>query len=158
ADDGGFISFEPNPEWRGEMSPSFDELIIRFIGDPNAQITALQNGEVDIIEPQPSADTLAAIEAFGGTLIQGSQLPSDHLDLTMNSEVFSDPAVREAFLRTIPRQQILDSIVTPVQADAEVLNSQMFVTNQPQYADAIAANGYSDFAEPDIERATELLA
>lgn len=158
ANDGGFISFEPNPNWRGENTPSFDELIIRFIGDPNAQITALQNQEVDIIEPQPSADTLAAIEAFGGTLIQGAQLSYDHLDLTMNSEVFSDPAVREAFLLTVPRQAILESIVTPVQPDAEVLNSQMFVTNQPQYADAIASNGYSDFAEPDIERATELLA
>jgi peptide/nickel transport system substrate-binding protein len=39
-----------------------------------------------------------------------------------------------------------------------VLNSQQFVTNQPQYEDAVAANGYSDFAEPDIARATELLA
>lgn len=157
ADDGGFISFEPNPEWRGEMQPSFDELIIRFIGDPNAQITALQNGEVHVIEPQPSADTIASIEAFGGTLIQGSQLSYDHLDLTFNSEVFSDPAVREAFLLTIPRQQILESIVTPVQPDAEVLNSQQFVTNQPQYEQAVAENGYADFAEPDIERARELL-
>lgn len=158
ADDGGFISFGLNPEWRGEMTPSFDELIIRFIGDPNAQISALQNGEVDVIEPQPSADTVAAIDGFGGTLIEGAQLSYDHLDLTFNSEVFSDPAVREAFLLTIPRQQILEAIVTPVQEDAEVLNSQQFVSNQPQYADAVAANGYSDFAEPDIERATELLA
>jgi peptide/nickel transport system substrate-binding protein len=158
ADDGGFISFEPNPEWRGEIAPSYDELIIRFIGDPNAQITALQNGEVQVIEPQPSADTIAAIEAFNGTLIQGSQLSYDHLDLNFGSEVFSDPVVREAFLLTIPRQQILESIVTPVQPDGEVLNSQQFVTNQPQYEDAVAANGYSDFAEPDIARATELLA
>lgn len=157
ADDGGFISFEPNPEWRGEEAPAFDELIIRFIGDPNAQITALQNGEVDVIEPQPSADTIAAIEAFGGTLIQGPQLSYDHLDLTFDSEVFSDPAVREAFLMTVPRQAILESIVTPIDPAAEVLNSQQFVANQPQYEDAVAANGYSDFAEPDIEGARALL-
>lgn len=157
ADDGGFISFERNPEWRGENAPAFDELIIRFIGDPNAQITALQNGEVDVIEPQPSADTIAAIEAFGGTLIQGPQLSYDHLDLTMNSEVFSDPAVREAFLKTVPRQAILESIITPIQPDAEVLNSQQFVQNQPQYQDAVAANGYADYAEPDIEGARALL-
>ncbi|MGC5077720.1 ABC transporter family substrate-binding protein [Agrococcus sp. DT81.2] len=158
ADDGGFISFEPNPEWRGEEAPAFDELIIRFIGDPNAQITALQNGEVDVIEPQPSADTVAAIEAFGGTLLQGAQLSYDHLDLTFNSEVFADPIVREAFLKTVPRQAILDAIVTPVDPEAEVLNSVQFVANQPQYADAVAANGYADFAEPDIEGARELLA
>ncbi|MCH1882590.1 ABC transporter family substrate-binding protein [Agrococcus sp. ARC_14] len=157
ADDGGFISFERNPEWRGEQAPSFDELILRFIGDPNAQITALQNGEVDVIEPQPSADTVSAIEAFDGTLIQGPQLSYDHLDLTFN-ETFADPAVREAFLLTIPRQAILEAVVTPVDPEAEVLNSQQFVANQPQYADAIAANGYSDYAEPDIARATELLA
>lgn len=158
AGDGGFISFEPNPEWRGEMKPSFGELIIRFIGDPNAQITALENGEVQVIEPQPSADTVSAIEAFGGTLIQGAQLSYDHLDLTFSSDgVFSDPAVREAFLLTVPRQQILEAIVTPVDPEAEVLNSQLFVTNQPQYADAVAVNGYSDFGEPDIDRARELL-
>lgn len=158
ADDGGYISFEPNPNWRGEMTPSFNELVIRFIGDANAQITALQNGEVQIIEPQPSADTIAAIEGFGGTLFQGSQLAYDHLDLTMSAEVFQDANVREAFLKTIPRQAILDSIVTPVQEDAEVLNSQQFVTNQEQYQDAISSNGYSDFAEPDIEGAQQLLA
>jgi peptide/nickel transport system substrate-binding protein len=158
ADDGGFISFERNPEWRGEQAPSFDELIIRFIGDPNAQITALQNGEVDVIEPQPSADTVTAIEAFGGTLIQGPQLSYDHLDLTLDAGPFTDPVVREAFLKTIPRQAILDAIVKPIQPDAEVLNSQQFVANQPQYEDAVAANGYADFAEPDIEGARELLA
>lgn len=158
ADDGGYVELSHNPEWRGENTPAYEKLIIRFIGDANAQVTALQNGEVDIIDPAASADTLAALEAAGATVEPGSQLSYDHLDLSFNRPVFQDPAVREAFLLTIPRQQILESIVTPLDPEAEVLNSQMFVGNQTQYGDAIAANGYDSFAEPDIARATELLA
>ncbi|WP_458933053.1 ABC transporter substrate-binding protein, partial [Enterococcus faecium] len=52
------ITLGKNPNYKGSMSPKYDQLIIRFIGDANAQVTALQNGEVQAIQPQPSADTL----------------------------------------------------------------------------------------------------
>ncbi|MFG6445251.1 ABC transporter family substrate-binding protein [Microbacterium sp. P06] len=151
------ITLEKNPEYKGEMSPAYDQLVIRFIGDANAQVTALQNGEVNAVQPQPSADTLAALEANGATVHAGDQLAYDHLDLSF-SGVFADANVREAFLKTIPRQQILESIVTPVNPDAEVLNSQIFLPTDAQYGDAVAASGYDAYTEPDIEGAKALLA
>ncbi|MGR9758743.1 hypothetical protein ACUOF5_23565, partial [Escherichia coli] len=87
---------------------------------------ALQNGEVQAIQPQPSADTLTALKNANATVHSGSQLSYDHVDLTF-AGVFADANVREAFLKTIPRQQILDSIITPINPDAEVLNSQIFL-------------------------------
>lgn len=156
AEDGGFISFEPNPNFGGDPV-QYSELIFSFIGDADAQVAALRNGEVDIIDPQPSADTLAALDAAGAELFTGDQLSYDHLDLNFGSEVFSDPEIREAFLLTIPRQQILDSLIVPINPDAEVLNSQLFIASQAQYEDAIAVNGYDRFDEPDIDAAIALL-
>ncbi|GAA2068224.1 ABC transporter family substrate-binding protein [Microbacterium hatanonis] len=150
------ITLEKNPEYKGTMSPAYDQLIIRFIGDPNAQVTALQNGEVNAIQPQASADTLTALEANNATVHAGNQVAYDHLDLTFGG-VFADANVREAFLKTVPRQQILDSIITPVNPDAEVLNSQIFLPTDADYTDAVAASGYDAFTEPDIEGAKALL-
>jgi peptide/nickel transport system substrate-binding protein len=151
------ITLGKNPEYKGDMSPSYDELIIRFIGDANAQVTALQNGEVNAIQPQPSADTLTALENANLNVVPGDQLAYDHLDLSF-AGVFADANVREAFLKTIPRQQILESIVTPVNPEAEVLNSQIFLpTDGEQYETAVAASGYDAYTEPDIEGAKALL-
>jgi len=151
------ITLEKNPEYQGDLSPAYDQLIIRFVGDANAQVTALQNGEVNAIQPQPSADTLTALENAGSVVHSGDQLSYDHVDLNF-SGVFADPAVREAFLKTIPRQQILDSIITPINPEAEVLNSQIFLPTDGPYADAVAASGYDAYTEPDIEGAKALLA
>jgi peptide/nickel transport system substrate-binding protein len=146
-----------NEEYQGDLTPQFSELVIRFIGDPQAQVTALQNGEVDLIVPQASGDTLTALEAIEGVeIIQGDQLSYDHLDLTF-AGVFEEANVREAFLKTIPRQQLVDTLMTPVNPEAQVLNSQLFVPAQPAYADAIASNGSDAYAEVDIEGAIELL-
>ncbi|HOQ87550.1 MAG TPA: hypothetical protein PLQ89_17700, partial [Phycisphaerae bacterium] len=46
----------------------------------------------------------------GAEVLAGDQVSYDHLDLNFGSEVFSDATVREAFLLTVPRQQILDAI------------------------------------------------
>ncbi|SIT71631.1 ABC transporter family substrate-binding protein [Microbacterium sp. RU33B] len=152
------MTLKVNPEYTGDLKPQFDTLVVRFIGDPQAQVTALQNEEVDLIVPQASGDTLEALNAIDGIeVLQGSQLSYDHLDLTFAGP-FADQNVREAFLKTIPRQQLVDTLIKPVVADAEVLNSQLFIPAQPAYEEAVAANGSDAYAEVDIEGAKELLA
>ena len=154
---GSSITLGKNPDYKGKMSPSYDQLIIRFIGDANAQVTALQNGEVNAIYPQPSADTLTALKNANATVHAGDQLSYDHLDLNF-SGVFADPKVREAFLKTIPRKQILDSIITPVNPQAQVLNSQIFLpTDGDLYTKSVDASGYGQYGDPDIAGAKALL-
>ncbi|MEB4613617.1 ABC transporter family substrate-binding protein [Leucobacter sp. M11] len=152
------ITLSRNPEYRGDHAPAYENLVIRFIGDANAQITALRNQEVDAIYPQASADTLVALEQANAEMLSGDQVAYDHLDLNFRSETFADADVREAFLKTIPRQQILDAIVTPVNPEAEVLNSQIFLPANAEYADAVAASDYARYDEPDIAGAKRLLA
>lgn len=152
------ITLVPNEAYTGDHKAQVAEITIRTIPDANAQIQALQNGEVDIIAPQASADTLTALEALSGVQIhRGNQLAYDHIDLSFNTDVFKDEDVREAFLKTIPRQAILDAIITPLDSEAHVLNSQLFIPEQAAYADSVANNGSDRFDEVDIEGAKELL-
>lgn len=156
---GQSLEFSLNPEYNGDLKPKIDKLIMRVIGDAAAQVTALQNGEVDLVYPQASADTKKSLEAVSGaTVLAGDQVSYDHLDLNFRSSVFSDPTVRQAFLLTIPRQQILDAIVTPVNPDAKPLDSQIWLPNQDEYATTIAQNGSSAYASVDIAKAKSLLA
>ena len=146
-----------NDDYSWGPMPKLDEITVRYIGEASAQVQALQNGEVDIIAPQASADTVEQLEELEGITIQrGDQLSYDHIDLKY-SGVFEDEKVREAFMKTIPREQIVDSIIRNLNPDAEPLDSQLFVPNQPSYEEATANNGSEDYAEVDIEGARELL-
>ncbi len=165
------VTLVPNTKYVGDLKPQLDQIIEKTIPDATAAVQALQNGDVDVISPQASADTLAALQAVSdATLLQGDQLAYDHIDLTFNNGGPFDPAtyggdadkalkVRQAFLKTIPRQAILDAIVTPLKPDAKVLDSQIFTPANAQYEDTISKNGSADYpAEPDVEAAKALLA
>jgi len=152
------VTLKLNDSYKGDLKPSYNEMVIRFIADSNAQVTALQNGEVDVINPQASEATLDTLNGLTGIeVLQGAQLAYDHVDLKFDG-VFADANVREAFLKTIPRERILASLITPINPDAEVLNSQIFVTSEGEvYRESAAQNTSDRFAEVDIEGAKALL-
>lgn len=152
------MTLVPNPEYTGDHKVKFGKLVVRFIGDANAQVTALQNGEVDAIQPQASADTVKALDGASGVkTIEGSQVAYDHLDLNFGSSVFKDENVRKAFLLTIPREQILKSIVTPINKDAKVLDSQLYLPGQDGYDESVKANDSDEYSKVDIDKAKQLL-
>ena len=147
-----------NEDYNWGPEPKVDEITVRYIGDAPAQVQALKNGEVDIIAPQASADTLQQLEAIDGvTINSGNQISYDHLDLNYTG-VFADENVRTAFMKTVPRQAIIDAIPKKLNPDAAPLDSQIFLADQTGYEDAAAANGSSEYADVDIEGAKELLA
>ena len=153
------ITLVKNPEYKGAQIPSVDKIVVRFIGDAQAQVTALQNGEVDIINPQASADTIKSLQALDNvTTLTGDQFSYDHLDLSFNTPVFKDAKVREAFLKVVPRQQILDAIVTPQNPDAQLDNSQIFFPGTDGYTATLKVNGSDAFDTVDVEGAKALLA
>ncbi|MDQ1550568.1 MAG: glutathione transport system substrate-binding protein [Microbacteriaceae bacterium] len=154
---GQSLTMTRNKYYAGGLVPKIDSIVFRFIGDASAQVTALQNGEVDVINPQASADTLTALKQAGAKVLTGDQVSYDHLDLNFGSPVFKDKTIREAFLKTIPRQQILDSIVTPVNPKAKVLDSQIFLPANPPYDATVKMNGSSAYDKVDIEGAKALL-
>jgi peptide/nickel transport system substrate-binding protein len=160
-----FITLTANPEYTGDNAPNIEEITIRFIPDPLAAVQALENGEVDIISPQATADIKTALDALDGiTVITGVEGTYEHLDLQFENgknpeNIFSNPTVREAFLKTVPRQEILDKLIVPIAGeDALLRSSQIFVPGAEGYDESVANNGSEAFAEVDIEGAKALLA
>ncbi|WP_233204341.1 ABC transporter family substrate-binding protein [Cryobacterium sp. Y62] len=155
------VTLSVNDTYTGDLAPvGIDQIVVRFIADANAQVQALQNGEVDIINPQASADTLSSLEALTGVkVLTGDTGSYDHVDLNFAAGgVFADANVREAFLKTIPREQILDAIIRPLDPEAELLNSQIFFPGVNGYDEATSTNGSDAYDTVDISGATALLA
>lgn len=146
-----------NEDYTWGPEPALDEITVRYIADANAQVQALQNGEVDIVQPQASADTLASLEAIDGIqILEGEELSFDHIDLNY-SGVFEDENIRKAFMYTIPRDSIVESVIGPLDPEAEPRNSHIFDIGTEGYDAAVPVNGSEEYAEPNIEMATELL-
>ena len=160
-----FVTLTANPEYTGDNTPNIEEVTIRFIPDPLAAVQALENGEVDVIQPQATADITTALEGIEGiTVATGVGGTYEHVDLQManarNPEnIFSNPDVRQAFMMTIPRQEILDTLIKPIIGDDAILrDSYIFVPGAEGYDESVANNGSAEYAEVDIEGAKALLA
>lgn len=156
-----YVTLKANPEYTGDNLPKVEEITIRFIGDPLAAVQALQNGEVQLISPQATADVAEALGALDVTVIGGYEGTYEHIDLQFDqskSGHFNNPLIREAFMKVIPRQEIVDKLIKPLQADAEVRNSQVFLPGAEGYEESVAENGSLDYMEVDVEGAKALLA
>lgn len=143
--------------WGAE--PYLDDITVTFTGAAAAAVAALRNGQADIIAPQPSAGTESLFDglaAQGNTVQRYSQTGYDHLDLKF-SGTFATKDVREAFLKTVPRQEIVDDVVGGFVANAKPLDSNVFLPSHPKYADTVKNNGSSEYSASDIQGATTQL-
>ena len=145
----------------------------QYLNNATAAVQAVANGEVNLIWPQhPTPDLAKGLQALSGqgvkTLIS-QDLGYEHLDLVFNNKGPFDPAsyggdaqkandVRQAFLKTIPRQDILARIIQPTDPKATLRNS---FTQAPCVA-AVRPDGSRQrpraFDTVDIAGAKQLLA
>ncbi|MET3806755.1 peptide/nickel transport system substrate-binding protein [Nakamurella sp. UYEF19] len=167
-----FQTFTINPAYTWGPKPSVATITIQYAPDPTAAVQSLANGELQIINPQATADVLkgaTALESQGVKVINGSGGTYEHVDLAENNKGPFDPAtyggdatkateVRTAFLKTIPRQDIIDRLIKPLNPAATIRNSFTQVPGAPGYAPMVAANGMSAYDKVDLAGAKALLA
>lgn len=165
-----YITLKANPDYTWGPKPHLEKITVRFIQDPTAQVQALQNGEVQIISGQATSDTVTALKALKDVTTTATATGSyEHVDLTVNNKGPFDPAtyggdaakakaVRQAFMKVIPRQQIVDNLIKPIQPDAKLDDSQVFLPGSAGYDESVAANGSADYATVDVAAAKALLA
>ncbi|MET0325335.1 MAG: ABC transporter substrate-binding protein, partial [Ilumatobacteraceae bacterium] len=141
------LTFEVNPLYDWGPKPKVATIVYRIIGDPTAAVQALQNEEIDIIQPQATADILTQVEALAdrGVEVQTGNLGTyEHVDLvfanggpfdpaTYNGDEEKALAVRQAFLKTIPRQEIVDRLIVPLNPEAILRDSFTTVVGAPTY-------------------------
>ncbi len=166
-----YLTLKKNPNYKGDHQPTIDTITVRFNEDPMAGVQALQNNEVQLISPQVTEDAYKAATALQNvTTVTGVEGSYEHIDLSVASGGVFDPKtyggdaakalkVKQAFLHTIPRQKIVDTLVKPVNPDAAVRNSFNAVPGAPNYDAVSAASGMgTTYAEPDIDKAKQLLS
>lgn len=145
----------------GEM-PKLDTLTVKYESDTDKQIAALQAGTADVISlgaTQISAARISALGALkndGVQLQQGQGLGFDQVVLNFRG-VLAPPDLRQAFLHTVPRQEIIDEVAQPLvagadaEANAEVLNSFVFRPVQTPYRESSGSNGTKEFAPDKVD-------
>ncbi|NUR30801.1 MAG: ABC transporter family substrate-binding protein [Catenulispora sp.] len=137
-----------NAQYYGKPAP-LDEVDFRAITDSAQEPTALANGEVDGIYPQPQLDLVNRVKSINGVDFHINQgLVFEHIDLNMRNSAFGGPkdadqaapakvALRQAMFTAFDRQGLLNRTVKQFDSSAKVLNNRMLMPGQPGYQDNV---------------------
>jgi peptide/nickel transport system substrate-binding protein len=169
--DDGTMTFEAREDYTWGPRPKVQTIVYSIIGDPVAAVQAMENEEIDIIQPQATADLLTQLEGIadrGIEVIQDDGATYEHIDLAQNNGGPFDPAayggdaekalaVRRAFLHAVPRQDIVDRLIVPLNENATVRNAQVAVPGEPFYDTLVAENGSDEYAETDPAMSQQIL-
>lgn len=155
---GNQLALVPNENFFGP-APATGNLVFKFAA-PETHVQALQNGDINVIEPQATVDTVQQLEGMGDSVTTESnqQMTWEHLDFNFaESSVFNDDngglAAREAFAMCVPRQNIIDNLIKPLSEDAQVLNAREKFPFQEGYEELVNAAYAGQYDEVDIEGA-----
>ena len=166
-----YVTLVVNPLFTWGPTPKYERVTVRQIADSTAAVQAVDNGEVQIASGQPTPDILLLVQALqNASFAGGDEAVYEHVDLTFNNGGPFDPAywggdeetaklVRQAFALSIPRNEIVEKLIQPLNPNAEVRTSAMFIPGSPGYEEAKAS--YSLYLGTDEEnraKAKELLA
>jgi peptide/nickel transport system substrate-binding protein len=153
---GQSITLVANPEWWGTPARA-GTVVVRFIPQEQ-QAQALANGEIQIAEPQPNPDVVQQLEGLGDqvNVIQFDEYTYEHLDPNF-AGTMADPNLRRAFALCVPRQLVIDNLIKPVNANAEVMNLRYEFPTSPAYDDIVGQAYDGSFDAASVEEAAAIL-
>lgn len=164
-----YITLEKNKNYKGSHKPKLDKITVRYEGKPMSAVQALDNGEVDMIQPQSTNDVLKATKKLKKVKYKtGDDATYEHIDFAMNNKGPFDPKayggdkdkarmVRQAFLDTVPRKQMVNKLIEPLKPGAKVRDSFTTTPGAPGYDQIAKANKMSSTDKVDIDKAKSLL-
>jgi peptide/nickel transport system substrate-binding protein len=145
------ISLVRNPKWWGNR-PKLDRIVFRVI-DPAAQVDALLNREIDVLDVAADVNRLKRVEAVPGLTVHRAAGP-DFRSITINGtgEILKDVNVRRALGMAIDRAAIAKVLVGPLGVEAKPLQNHLLVDSQRGYRDNAGV-----LSSPDLNGARKLL-
>ena len=167
--EGQYVTLELDDKYTGPIKPKVDTVTVRYNGDPMAMIQAIENGEVDMTQPQATADVLSAAEDLDGVTVDAADGATyEHVDFTFDNKGPFDPEanggdeekakkVRQAFLKTVPREDIVEKIIKPLNDKAVTRDSYSQIPGSPMYDAITKENGVAEATDVDVEAAKKLL-
>lgn len=157
---GESVTVKANPNYYGTPVGT-EKLTFRFV-DPGSMVQALQNGDLDVMAPQPTVDTLDQLKALGTQvkIMQGDTMTWEHVDFNFaGSSAFKDDVdLRKAFAMCIPRETIVKNLIQPINPDAKVLNAREVLPNDAEKYAAVVKSAYpTSYDNVDIDGAKKIL-
>ena len=147
---GSDLTLVANPTWFGE-GPHIDEVTFRFISDVGNLPLALENGEVDVIYPQPQVDLVQQINGISGAESSITFGPTwEHI--TFNTATVPLEA-RQAIALALDRELIVTALMRPFSESAQPLGNRIYMNGQAQYQD----NTPAEFQQRDVAAARAVL-
>jgi peptide/nickel transport system substrate-binding protein len=145
------ITVVRNDKWWGNR-PKLDRIVFRAIPDRTAQIDALTNGEIDLMDVGPDANIYNRAKTIDGVEMRVAGGPNfRHLTLNGTGPILKDVKVRQALAMAIDRAAIGRALLGPLGIDTKPLGNHIFMANQAGYQDNSGVLGY------DPPRAQQLL-
>lgn len=147
------FTLTPNPKYWG-AKPKLARLVDVNIGnDPDTNVRALQNQEVNVIYPQPQIDLLANLQKLSSvTTAINFGASFEHLDMNVADLLLKHIQIRQAIAYAIDRPSLVSSTVGKFSDKASVLGNRLLVTNQPGYQDHSGP-----YAKQDVAKSKSLL-
>ncbi len=147
---GSDLTLVANPTWFGE-GPHIDEVTFRFISDVGNLPLALENGEVDVIYPQPQVDLVQQINGISGVESSITFGPTwEHI--TFNTATVPLEA-RQAIALALDRELIVTALMRPFSESAQPLGNRIYMNGQAQYQN----NTPAEFQQRDVTAARAVL-
>ncbi|WP_194291355.1 ABC transporter family substrate-binding protein [Cumulibacter manganitolerans] len=133
-----------------------ESITLKAMSDGQSQVQALQNQEVQVIQPQPDGALASQLKSSQGVVFNAyAGATYEHIDFNMSLPMFQGDdgkAIRKAFFQCVDRQEIIDKLVADVNPDTKPLGSFMFMPTQDGYKDI-----YKDVGKGDVKAAAKTL-
>lgn len=142
-----------NPKYWGTPG-KLNKIVFQFFSDDTQEVPALQNGEVQLINPSTVSTSIVqnAAQVPNTTRVIAPGLEFEHIDFNQADPYLAKLQVREAIAYGTNRAQIISHTVGEVYPSTVPLGNRMFMPTQPQYVD----NG-SAYATVNTAKAESLL-
>jgi peptide/nickel transport system substrate-binding protein len=164
------LTLKANRDFNWGPPPTIETVNIKFYSDATAMLAAMQTGEVDICAPAESGiatnSDLVSLAKSAGAKYEFSasnnieavllNFSEQSIFQSVSTELEKQQALREAFLKLIPRAKILNAL----SKDNPVIEAKswFYSNGSNYYAPFVQSNGSSDFLTQNAEAAAELLA
>jgi peptide/nickel transport system substrate-binding protein len=137
-----------NPRYWGPPG-KLSKIVFRFILDDSQQPPAVQNGEVNMVNPViasiPFLDTVKSIPNF--TVSVQPSLEFQHFDFNEANPYLAMAGIRHAIAYGTNRQEMVSRIVAPLTTKIKPLQNRLIMPTEAGYADTSNGNGAFDPAK-----------
>lgn len=155
------VTLVPNENYWGEQ-PATETIVIQEVPEEE-QVQALENQEVDVIDPQATRDIAEQIDAAEAAGIEsevGDEYSYEHLDFNFDDGPFADNfALREAFALCVPRQTIVENLIQPISEDAETKDVRNIAPWDPGFEESVdqSSEELEQYGQQDLEQSQQIL-